>query len=42
MSINLVELSESTVETTKSAEEMLKTDTWNEWFDGSDMRGWWD
>ena len=28
--------------TTKSAEEMLKTDTWNEWFDGSDMRGWWD
>ena len=26
----------------KSAEEMIKTDVWNEWFDGSDMRGWWD
>ena len=30
------------LKSTKSAEEMLKTDTWNEWFDGSDMRGWWD
>lgn len=26
----------------KSAEEMIQTDSWNEWFDGSDMRGWWD
>ena len=26
----------------KSAEEMIQTDVWNEWFDGSDMRGWWD
>jgi hypothetical protein len=26
----------------KSAEEMISSDVWNEWFDGSDMRGWWD
>lgn len=26
----------------KSAAEMIQTDSWNEWFDGSDMRGWWD
>ena len=25
-----------------SAEEMLTSDLWNKWFDGSDMRGWWD
>jgi hypothetical protein len=26
----------------KSAEEMISSDVWNEWFDGSDLRGWWD
>jgi hypothetical protein len=26
----------------KSAEEMISSDVWNEWFDGTDMRGWWD
>lgn len=26
----------------KTSEEMLKHNFWNDWFDGSDMRGWWD
>jgi hypothetical protein len=26
----------------KSAEEMISSDIWNDWFDGTDMRGWWD
>ena len=27
---------------TKTKEEQRNNDIWNEWFDGSDMRGWWD
>jgi hypothetical protein len=26
----------------KTPEEIMKQDVWNDWFDGSDMRGWWD
>ena len=26
----------------KSSEELLRTNLWNEWYNGSDMRGWWD